>query len=36
LAAVPSTSDFVPDQASGWSIRLPQDTAAQATKPCTP
>ncbi|HKI95176.1 MAG TPA: hypothetical protein VJ992_07780 [Gemmatimonadales bacterium] len=36
LAAVPSTSDFVPDQASGWSIRLPQDTVAQATKPCTP
>lgn len=34
--ATPTTSGFVPDQAGGWSIRLPQDTVAQPAQACTP
>lgn len=36
FTATPSTAGFVPDDASGWGIRLPQDTAAQPAAPCTP
>lgn len=36
VLASPTVGRFVPNEANGWSVTLPQDTAAQPAPPCTP
>jgi hypothetical protein len=36
FAALPSTGEFVPASAPGWTVTLPGGTRASPTQPCTP
>ena len=36
IQAAPSTGDFVPSQASGWSVTLPGGTLPVPAGPCSP
>jgi hypothetical protein len=34
--AGPSTAEFLPTSATGWSVSLPGDTLAHTSEPCAP